>query len=98
MIYHLDMDGSTRLLVSHLSPSLKKRLKESLRSIAKDPHLGKPLQENLAGLYSYRVGSWRIVYSIHWPKRLVQIVTVGPRRTIYEELERELKLRGRIKY
>lgn len=90
MIYTIDMDGETRVLLSHLPPRSKRKVKESLRSIAKDPFLGKTLQENLSGLYSYRIGSLRVIYSLDPSKRAVHVVAVGPRRTVYEELEREL--------
>jgi mRNA-degrading endonuclease RelE of RelBE toxin-antitoxin system len=84
------MDAETRSLVSHLSPARKRSIRESLRAIAADPSVGKPLREDLAGLSSYRVGSLRIVYSIEAPPKVVHVVAIGPRRTVYEEIEREL--------
>lgn len=95
MIYRLDMDADTRVLMSHLPPSLKRKVQESLRSIAKDPAQGKMLQEELAGLRSYRVGHLRIVYAVDRSKRMVHVIAVGPRKTIYEELEREITVRPR---
>ncbi len=93
MIFRIDMDGETRVLVSHMPPSRRQKIKEALRAVAGDPAQGKPLQEDLAGLYSLRVGSLRIIYSVDATHRVVHVVTIGPRRTIYEELERELKSR-----
>ena len=95
MTYRLDMDGETRVLLSHLPPRPKRKVKESLRAIAKDPVLGKALQENLSGLYSYRIGSLRVIYSIDPSKKTVHVIAVGPRRTVYEQLERELAARKR---
>ncbi len=90
MTYQLNMDGETKALISHLSPSQKKKIKESLRVIAANPHVGKPLQEELVGFYSYRVGTLRIIYSINKSKRIISLVTLGPRRTIYDEVERSV--------
>jgi mRNA-degrading endonuclease RelE of RelBE toxin-antitoxin system len=95
MIHRLDMDAETRALISHMSPSPKRKIRESLRAIARDPAEGKPLQEELAGLRSYRVGALRIVYSVDSPKRAVHIIAIGPRRTIYSELEKEMAARKR---
>lgn len=95
MIYRLDMDADTRALMSHLPPSLKRKVKGSLRSIAKEPAEGKMLQEELAGLRSYRVGQLRIVYDVDQSKRKVHVIAIGPRKTIYKELEREIAARLR---
>ena len=87
------MDVESRLIFAHLSPLRKKKIKEALRAVAHDPRVGKPLQEQLAGLLSYRVGSLRIIYQIHPTRKLVQVVAIGPRRSIYEELEKELSIK-----
>lgn len=88
------MDGETRVLVSHMAPARKHKIKQSLRTIAQDPSAGKMLRENLAGLQSYRVGPVRIIYSVDSSKKTVHIVAIGPRRTIYEELEHLLAKRS----
>ena len=90
MTYRLDMDQETRVLIGHMSPYRKRRIKASLKAIANDPFEGKPLQDELAGLYSYRIGSLRTIYSVERSKRTVHVVAIGPRRTVYDELEREL--------
>jgi mRNA-degrading endonuclease RelE of RelBE toxin-antitoxin system len=88
------MDGETRVLISHMAPARKHKIKQSLRNIAQDPSAGKTLQENLAGLQSYRVGPLRIIYSVDRLKKTVHVIAIGPRRTIYEELERLLAKRS----
>lgn len=93
MTCQLDMDGDTRVLISHMAPARKRQVKESLREIMEDPHTGKPLQEELAGLWSYRIGTLRIVYSIDLPKKKIRVVTIGPRKTIYQDLERHFSRR-----
>jgi mRNA interferase RelE/StbE len=44
---------------------------------------GKPLVGDLAGLWRYRVGGYRLVASIEDDRFLVLIVTVGHRREVY---------------
>ncbi len=91
MTYQLDMDEEIHFLLRHLPPSRKKKLKESLKAIASNPQIGKPLQEDLRGFVSYRVGRIRIIYAVDRERKRVQIVAIGPRRNIYEELEKDLK-------
>ena len=95
MKFRLDMDAETRDLVRHLPPEPKHRVKQGLRRIADAPSVGKPLQEELAGLFSHRIGTLRIVYAVSAAKAAVQIVAIGPRRTIYEILARSQGARHR---
>ena len=79
------MDAAVKGLVTHMHPIRRRKLKESLKEIAKDPFSGKPLQEELVGLYSYRVGPLRIIYSLNKVAKVVHVIAIGPRRTIYAE-------------
>lgn len=90
MTYRLDMDGETRVLISHMAPVQKQKVKQALRAIAGNPSEGKPLQEQLYGLLSYRTGTLRVIYSVDKSKKVVHVVAIGPRRTVYEDLERVL--------
>lgn len=95
MTYRLDMDRETRVLISHMSPAQKRKIKESFRAIAENPLQGKPLQDELEGFCSYRTGSLRIIYSIDRLRKAAHVVAVGPRRNIYEELKKELTSKKR---
>jgi mRNA interferase RelE/StbE len=55
-----------------------------------EPAVGKSLQERLKGLKSFKIGRFRIIYRVA-RKRIIKIVAIGPRRTIYEETYRLLK-------
>ena len=79
-------------LVRGMHPDLKRKTKASLKVILADPSSGKALKNELAGLRSFRVGSFRIIYRVM--RTSVEIVAVGPRERIYEETYRSLK-RGR---
>jgi mRNA interferase RelE/StbE len=49
-----------------------------------DPrHFGKELKANLAGLWRYRVGGYRILCQIRDGELLVLVIAVGHRRDIY---------------
>ncbi|OGO69539.1 MAG: hypothetical protein A3H36_01395 [Chloroflexi bacterium RIFCSPLOWO2_02_FULL_71_16] len=44
------------------------------------------MHDELDGLSCVRVGRWRVVY--RYSKRMVTVVAVGPRSTIYSDLAR----------
>jgi mRNA interferase RelE/StbE len=70
-------------LIRGMHPHLKKKVRASLKLIMADPGEGKSLRGELFGLRSFRVGRFRIVYSVK--KDIIEIVAVGPRERIYEE-------------
>ena len=83
-MYKLVVPGAIRELVRTMHPSLKKKVKFSLKIILSEPYSGKALMEELAGLRSFRVSSIRIIYRIKDPRQ-IELVTIGPRERIYED-------------
>ena len=83
-MYKPVVPGDIRELIRTMHPSLKKKVKSSLKMILSDPYLGKALLDELAGLRSFRVSSFRIIYRIKDPEQ-IEVVTIGPRGRIYEE-------------
>ena len=83
-MHKLVVPSDIRELIRMMHPSLRKKVKSSLKMISCDPCLGKALIDELAGLRSYRVSSFRIIYRIKDPEQ-IEVVTIGPRGRIYEE-------------
>ena len=54
-----------------------------------NPHEGKPLRAELAGLWSLRVGRFRIIY--RWFEDILEIIAVGPRESIYPAVAEKLR-------
>jgi mRNA interferase RelE/StbE len=71
-------------LIRNMHPGLKKKVKGSLRLILLNPYSGKALKDELTGLKSFRVSRFRIIYRI-LSDRIIEIVAIGPRESIYEE-------------
>ena len=72
---------------------LEFKQRAALADMMVNPHAGKALKDELAGLWSFRVGKLRIVYRISdrvARKRCVELVACGPRERIYEETYRLL--------
>ena len=83
-MYKLVVPGDIRELIRTMHPSLKKKVKSSLKMILSDPHSGKALMEELEGLRTFRVSSFRIIYRMKDPEK-IELVAIGPRERIYEE-------------
>ena len=71
-------------------PKLERKIRAGLQHIVTEPETGKSLKDELAGLKSYRIGRFRIIYRIS-SKKIIDVVAIGPRKTIYEETYRIIK-------
>ena len=69
-------------LFEHNRPIFE-RIAKALRAIASEPHQGKPLKLNLKGKWSYRVGTYRIIYSIDHNVLMIHVLYIGHRREVY---------------
>ena len=88
--YRLRVPGRIEELVRGLHPELKRKVLAGLDLSRTDPAAGKELRDELAGRRSLRVGRVRIVYRVA-SRRLIDLVAVDPRRTIYQETLRFLR-------
>jgi mRNA interferase RelE/StbE len=93
--FKLKVPDRVASLVRGLHPVLKARVKKSLGMILVNPQVGKALRDELHGLRSFRVGRFRIVYRVAETERRIDIVAVGPRKSIYAETYRLLKKEDR---
>jgi mRNA interferase RelE/StbE len=89
-MYKLVVPKDVKELIRTMHPSLKKKVKASLKIILFEPFSGKALLEELSGLRSFRVSSFRIIYRIKEPEQ-IELVAIGPRERIYEETFRMIQ-------
>lgn len=84
-----------RLYTIRIAPIAKKQIEalpDNIRSkvitvlaevLAKNPFIGKALKAELKGLYSYRIGDYRIIYDVVRHELLIQVIKVMHRREAY---------------
>jgi mRNA-degrading endonuclease RelE of RelBE toxin-antitoxin system len=72
--------------VRALPPDVKLKVRAAIDELKADPTAGEPLGGELSGLHRARVGRYRVVYRA--TANAIEIAAVGPRRTIYVDLER----------
>ena len=68
--------------IARREPELYRRVAHALDELERNPFQGTPLKGELKGRYSYRVGSYRIVYRIQHHALLVLVIDIGHRRAI----------------
>ena len=83
---NLKVPEPVRDLIRRLHPQMKRKVRDALNDILRDPNCGKPLERELNGYRSLRIGRYRIVYRPD--ESGSEIVAVGPRKTIYEDMAR----------
>jgi mRNA interferase RelE/StbE len=93
MMNKLVVPSDIQELIRKMHPDLKKKVRASLRIVLSDPQSGKLLMDELSGLRSLRVSSFRIIYRIKNPGR-IELVAIGPRERIYVETFRLIRKTG----
>lgn len=74
--------------IRHLPPELKRKIWEAIDEIYKKHEAGKPLEEELTGYRTYRVGRYRLIYRIAGDRLVLE--AFGSRRDIYERFVLEI--------
>jgi mRNA interferase RelE/StbE len=82
VIVHEDAKGELQKLAPEVARRITKKIRQHLVKAPAD--LGVPLRGEFAGLYRYRVGDWRVIYSIAFEQETIIILRVEHRRTVYK--------------
>ena len=87
IFYHPEV---VRKDIPRLDPPTRQRIKSAIESkLASRPEeFGKPLAYNKAGIWSLRVGDWRVLFTMQSEE--LWILRIGHRREVYDALGREV--------
>lgn len=66
-----------------LEKNVKARVREALLTLENQPYAGKQLHGELKNNYSMRIGKSRIIYTVSEKDKIIYIIAIGPRKTIY---------------
>jgi len=89
-MFRADIPPHISEVIRHLSPDLKRSIKAAVRALCVNPSEGSPLVKELEGLWKYRVSRFRIVYAIDRRRKVIRVMAVGHRRSVYEEMTEHL--------
>ena len=90
-----DIPPHVAIVIRTLHPDLKQLIKSAIRAISTNPECGEPLKRELEGLRKYRVRRFRIVYAVDHKRRVIRLMAVGHRRSVYEELTERIRGKSR---
>lgn len=71
-----------------LSGKHKRQMASAFDRLMQDPHIGKALQGELKGYWSYRVGVYRVIYLIRHAEIIVEVLRIQHRKEVYEKFRR----------
>ncbi|GJL67608.1 MAG: hypothetical protein NPIRA06_02430 [Nitrospirales bacterium] len=71
--------------IRKLHPEIKQEIR-AIRTFQDAPLTGHSLQQELFGYRSYRVRSYRIIYRLNDDERTIDVIFIGQRWNVYEEL------------
>ena len=84
--YRLRYTSEAAGRIRKLHPEVKQEIRDAIRTLQNSPLTGHALQQELFGYRSYRVRSYRIIYQLNDDERTIDLVFIGQRRNVYEEL------------
>jgi mRNA interferase RelE/StbE len=64
----------------------QRRLAAAFDALQQEPRGGKPLKGELKGYWSYRVGVYRVIYTIEASEVVVYVLRIQHRKEVYERL------------
>ena len=86
MAYNIEYKSSVIKDLKKLDKIKLKRLLDKIESeLSNNPGKDKMLLGNYKGLFSYRIGGYRVIYTILKNKETILILKIGDRKDIYRK-------------
>ena len=82
-MFELRISKRAEKQIKKLKKEYRVEVINALTEIREDPLLGKPLDRDLNGRFSYRIRTYRIIYRINQKDKVVDILSAGHRDTVY---------------
>ena len=84
MLYKIDYKASVTKDLKKIDKAQIQRLLNKIdNDLANNPGKDKELTGRYKGLYSYRVGNYRVIYNILEAKKTILILRIGHRKEVY---------------
>jgi len=83
LVFRIDYKRSVFNDIKKIDRPVAERIIREIESgLAKNPEIGEALTGQFRGLYKYRIGNWRVIYSIHSDS--VLILRIRHRSVVYQ--------------
>lgn len=84
MIYRIKLTAQAKRGLKEIKSLHQNAIESIFGELKENPFSGKPLTRELTGKYTFKVGPYRIIYTVSKKDRRIYVLTVGHRATIYE--------------
>lgn len=84
-MYKLIISNKVAKEIKEITKKSRDSLIAGLEEIQENPLIGKPLKRELTGRFTYRIGTYRIIYKINKQDKVINIITAGHRSYVYEK-------------
>ena len=84
MIFKILISPKSDNFLKKLDKFTEERIKNKIKELSNNSELGKPLVGRLSGLWSLRIGDYRVLYEIRRSEVLILVVKIGHRKDIYD--------------
>lgn len=82
-MFELRISKKAEKQIKKLKQEYQIEIIEALSEIKEDPLLGKALDRDLNGRFSYRFGVYRIIYKVDQKDKIVEVLSAGHRSVAY---------------
>lgn len=82
-MYKIRLSTQANRELKVISKFHKQAIGFAFEELKENPFSGKPLTRELTGRFTYKVGVYRIIYKVNKRDKVVMILTVGHRATVY---------------
>jgi mRNA interferase RelE/StbE len=86
-LYNIDLSEEAKQFFEAASAKLQQRLDRGFELLQQNPRFHpniKPLKGNYSGYYRFRVGDYRVIYSINDETMQVLVDTIAHRSEVYD--------------
>lgn len=86
-MWTLILSPQAQKFYEELTGKHKIQLSNAFIKLAEDPRFGKTLKGELKGYWSYRVGIYRIIYTILQKRVCIEVLRIQHRKEVYEKFK-----------
>ena len=88
MTYRVEREDDAQEQLRRLSPVPRRNMRAAIRRLHRGPRVGDTKQlRGQTDLWRVRTGRWRAIFRLDDDARVITILRVGPRETVYDDLE-----------
>ena len=82
-MYRIIFEKPAERFFRKLDKSEQDKIAKKIYGLYDNPELGKPLTGKLAGIWSLRIGDYRVLYQIRHEELVILVLRIGHRKNIY---------------